>query len=182
MTKLEKFFKNNKELKSGKKEQINTIFLNQFNQFPSYIQEAFCLGYQRFFKKDNFPFDNICSLTTEELYFFSLQMDRYYSCLNFYSFHEKFKIYYESNDIKIFFQLNDLSLLKNHQTSHIKIIRGLFSLLDSQMIMIALKECNLLSYLNDITAIPELKISDSFTDNPLSVKEKIQLTKELINF
>lgn len=161
---------------------IDEIFLKRFNEFPFFIQESFLNSYVKIYGKENLPINNISSLNDNELSLYIRQMDSYYNCLNFYFFHEKMNTYYELSEIKVFFALHKISPLKNGVHTHLIIIRGLLSLIDYQIIFTALKECSLEHYLEEISNLPELKISDSFTDNPTLVKEKIKLMKELINF
>ncbi len=187
MTKISLLVEENKKLLELKllEEQnkfIDETFYNRYQELPNFVRDSFHEGYSRIFGKQNLPIDNISSLNKDQLSFYIRQMDSYYSCLNFYFFHEKMNIYYELSEIKVFFALHKISPLKNSVHTHLIIIRGLLSLIDYEIIFPLLKECSLEQYLEQISNLPELKISDSFTDNPTLVKEKIKLMKELINF
>lgn len=173
---------NKKSLDKQHNKFIDAIFYERYQELPNFIQDCFHEGYSRIFRKENLPIDNISSLNKDQLSFYIRQMDSYYSCLNFLKFHEKMMHHYELPDIQIFFKIQKINPLKNHIDSHLKIIRGLLSLLDYEVILPVLKECSLIPYLDRISNLPELKISDSFTDNPKLVKEKIQLMLQIINF
>lgn len=174
--------KNKKLLDKQHNKFIDETFFNHYQELPNFVQNSFNESATKIFGLEKLPIDRISSLNSQQFSFYIRQMDLYYSCLNFLQFHEKMMHYYTLPDIEIFFKLQKINPLKNHIDSHLKIIRGLLSLLDYEVIFPALKECSLIPYLDRISNLPELKISDSFTDNPKSVKEKIQLMLQIINF
>ncbi len=183
MTTISNLIEENKKLLDKQHNKfIDEIFYNRYQELPNFVQNSFNDGYSRIFGQKVLPIEHISSLNSDQFSFYIRQMDSYYSCLNFLKFHEKMMHYYELPDIQIFFKLQKINPLKNHIDSHLKIIRGLLSLLDYEVILPVLKECSLIPYLDRISNLPELKISDSFTDNPKLVKEKIQLMLQIINF
>lgn len=176
-----------RELAKKQKSFVDQVFYDEFIKYPEHIQSLFFSSFERIFKQENLPVKNISSLDSKKLDFYIRSLDQCSSLLNFFLFHEKMKNYYEIKQVKLFFEFNRIKD-KNFDTeamskiTHLQIIRGLFSLLEPEIIMNALIEFNLVDIMEESFKIEPVMIKKETPDHTERFIEKFNFTKNLCNF